>query len=208
MMKAKLEIYSLSRKKYLYLGKMHTPVYNFLKILEGFFGAADQSHSATNRSVAVTNTAGSSANFVVAYYSSGSAPIGITPFIVNAFSGDDGYGIWVGKGTSPYSPTDYTLASKYSHGSSIDKMLYGDTTITPTSYGSGQIVLMISRSFTNGYTDAQTLSECGLVCAQYWWSYTKSEGHRVLIIRDVLGSPLSINPNENFIVRYKLYTTY
>lgn len=124
---------------------------------------------------------------------------------VNARAGDHMYGIVIGSGSKPYSPDDYSLEQKYD----TTMFEYGDTIVSPPVIGTGSISFSISRQFKNITQAPLDIREVGLV-AGYYWQYISQFGPTLkrvlmLIARDVLSSPVTVQPQSTVTAKYNIH---
>jgi len=116
-------------------------------------------------------------------------------FRVNAGSGNDTYGILIGTGTNAVSPSDYKLGSKIPNST----LPYSGTTVESLSGSSSGYSFTITRTFNNTGSDAITVSEIGLAIS------VVNTG--ILIARDLLSSPITVQPNQVLTVSYTISIT-
>jgi len=168
-------------------------------------GGTPTSYAGAVTSAVVTDTTGSSATVYGEYYTtSGTADCGGTPAAASAADNDDSYGIVVGSGVTPVSPTDYMLAAKISHGTGSGQLDYDTHTIL-TSYTSTSSYIEISRVFVNRSGADVVVREVGLIVRNYWKSrYNLEKDVKFLIARDVLPSPTTVKNLGSLNVRYRI----
>ena len=98
---------------------------------------------------------------------------------VNAPADDANYGIWIGYGTTPVSPEDYTLNSK----APTTDFSYNTSTVEDVVYDSSGGTFRVVRTFTNISGATKTISEIALV----FHEYDKTPADRYFMIaRDIL----------------------
>lgn len=116
--------------------------------------------------------------------------------------GSDGassQGIIVGRGTTPYSPHDFRLADQIPHGTSVGQLYYGVQSVEDVQVIGNTILFAVSRPFHNQTTSDVTVNEIGIALGQHdsggTWRY-------MLVVRDVLPSPVVVPPGRTLVVRY------
>jgi len=116
----------------------------------------------------------------------------VSVFKTNAPAGEDRYGILVGSGTNPVSPNDYKLYNKIPN--SI--LAHSDTNVGQFTGNENGFTFAINRTFTNNGTQDVTVSEVGLaiLAASLW----------ILIARDLLSSPITVQPGQVLQVTYAI----
>jgi hypothetical protein len=173
--------------KEVYRGISKSFLKNFGIVLAGML--KNSGDGSTDKTVTVTDTTGASGNVTVeAYYG---------PFKVmsmGADDNDDSYGIIVGSGSDPVSPSDYALASKISHGTGSGQLDY-DTHSVLASYGDSSSYVELYRSFVNKSGRDVVVREVGIAACS---------GVKYLIVRDVLPSPITVKPLGSLTVRYRI----
>lgn len=123
---------------------------------------------------------------------------------LNAPDNDSSYGIVVGSGSTPVSPTDYKLASQISHGTGTEQLDYEAHTVT-SSYSDTSSYFEIARAFINRSGGDVVVREVGLIARNYW----KDVGGinvdvKFLVARDVLPSPVTVKNLSSLTVRYRI----
>jgi len=177
---------------------------NFAEIIRGLF------YSRTSNTTAnVVDTNGTSQTPYVACLVSCPPAIperrygGTRPLGVNAPEGNVSYGIVVGKGTTPPSPTDYKLEALYPHGTDVDQLYYGACSISSVVADATKSSVIVTRTFTNSYTAPQTVTEIGMIASIQYANYeTSIHTLYALIIRDVLDTPVEIPAGLSLTVSY------
>jgi len=135
-------------------------------------------------------------------------------FDINDGSNDSTYGIVVGSGTATPTPNDYALGKQIVNGTGSGQLVYGAHTINPepvtTTTGtqsstpsSGLLPVsgnttswQISRTFQNQSGASITVSEVGI--------YTNIGGSFILIVHDLLSSPITIPNNAVLTIVYTI----
>ena len=114
------------------------------------------------------------------------------------------YGVTVGTGTTPVTPHDYRLSAKISHGSASGQLLYQGSSTDPVTVD-GQKSEFIQRRAWYNESDAQiTVKEVGIVLAMI----DIANGQRyILILRDILGTPLDVDIGYTLTIRIKTTVT-
>jgi VIT1/CCC1 family predicted Fe2+/Mn2+ transporter len=115
---------------------------------------------------------------------------------------DDSYGILVGSGSDPVSPTDYRLASKISHGTSMGQLDY-ETHSVVSSYSDTSSYVEFSRAFVNKTSSDIIVREVGIAAHSYS-SVVGPVDTKYLIVRDVLPAPVKVKPLGSLTVRYRI----
>jgi hypothetical protein len=171
---------------------------NFGLVLAGML--KNDGSGSTTKTVAVTDVTGASKNVVVEI-NHGPATYTMKTMSMMAGDNDDSYGIIVGSGSDPVSPTDYKLASKISHGTGPGQLDY-ETHSVVTSYSDTSSYVEISRAFVNKTSSDIIVREVGIVA----YSYSNYVGidTKYLIVRDVLPAPVKVKPLGSLTVRYRV----
>jgi len=130
-----------------------------------------------------------------------------TVFSINADDDDDSYGIVVGQGTTPPTPDDYTMQSKIAHGTGSGQLDYGPHTFLDVVVNDNESSFKVSRVFTNNSGAVVNVQELGIIVYQYIYfrvsnTIKASNEIKFLILRDVLGSPVSVPDGATLTVRY------
>jgi len=124
--------------------------------------------------------------------------------LMNAGDDDDDKGIMVGSGTVSVTPDDYQLASKISHGTTTGHLDYGPHTFEAVTVSDSVSSCRVSRTFTNLSGASVTVNELGIAI---WMRDSADNGINVLILRDVLASPISVPDGATLTVRYTFQVT-
>jgi len=139
----------------------------------------------------------------------------------NDNSNDSSYGIVVGTGTAPPTPTDYNMEAIISNGTGSGKLLYGAHTISPasgigtsnqsTQPSSGVLTpsgnttsFSMTRTFQNQSGASITVSEVGIIAEAT--AYTQNTIY-ILIIHDLLSSPITIPNGGVMAITYTISVT-
>jgi hypothetical protein len=193
--------------KEVYRGSSRSFVANLAKVLWGMFNAPVQNVEGAVASCTITAPDGTSQTIWTEWHSPGIYyGRGGTPMAMNAPNDDDSYGIVVGSGTTPVSPTDYKLSSKIPHGAGVGQLDY-ETHSTASSYSGTSSYVEISRSFINRSGSDVIVREVGLVARSYWGGSggtNVAQDIKYLIARDVLPSPVTVKPLGSLTVRYRI----
>ena len=141
-------------------------------------------------------------------------------FALNDGANDSSYGLVVGTGTTPPTPNDYVLGNQIVNGTGNGQLVYGahqftpapqsigssnnaTTTTTPTSgllpVSGNTTSLQILRTFQNQSGASITVSEVGLI--------TETANYYVLIVHDLLSSPITVPPNAVLTIIYTISVT-
>jgi len=117
--------------------------------------------------------------------------------------GDDTYGLVIGSGTGTPSPADDYLFSQIKHGTDNGQMYYGATEEYIPSTTGNQIIVGISRSFTNKTSSSVNVTEIGFVLKI---GGTDGSGNSVdvktLLMHDVFDSAVSVPANGTIAIDY------
>ncbi len=172
------------RIKKIHRQPMRSFVRNFLKHLKAAFQEADEGGAVDTSMTTVTIIH----PFTGAYH-----------FLdVKAGEGSAVKGVVIGSGTTPPTNDDYKLESQYD----TSVFLHSSTSITITDE-EGYVVLRIIRTFTNVSGSPQTIGEVGLICRTSTHEVTNA---LILIARDVLSTPITVNDGESALIRYVIKT--
>ena len=124
-----------------------------------------------------------------------------------AGSGITTLGIVVGSGTTPVTINDYSLVSQIPHGTAVGQIVYAamsGTSVTPLNTTLGNDwYYRITRQFTNSSSSVITINEVGLI-ANFM---TTSGALPCLVARDVLPTPIILNPNDHTTIQYTIRLT-
>jgi hypothetical protein len=108
-------------------------------------------------------------------------------------------GIIVGTGTTAVSLDDFSLVSQIPNGTGAGQLVYGSNSVTTIAQSLSNLwFYRISRTFTNQSTTPITITEVGLVGNVYDASTLVG----CLMARDVLPTPITLNPNDGTVIRY------
>jgi len=135
---------------------------------------------------------------------------------------DSTYGIVVGTGTATPTPQDYRLGNQIGNGTGSGQLVYGAHSVSP-AYGSTSLnngtttpttgvltpsgnttSIQISRTFQNQSGASITVSETGIIVEA---SLTNGDTEYVLIIHDLLSSPITIPNNGVMAITYTISVT-
>lgn len=103
--------------------------------------------------------------------------------------------IIVGSGSAAVTPADYNLASQITTLEHVPLLLWPDA---PSLSGSYIECKMCRRSFNNHTANTVTINEIGICVI--------SSTYSILILRDILGSSISLLPNQTLQVGYTFRT--
>jgi len=150
---------------------------------------------------------------------------GVTDFsnilTMNDSANDSTYGIVVGTGTATPAPNDYQLEKQITNGTGSGQLIYGAHTLSPAPNGgqggatspsspgtltpSGNTTsIQISRTFQNQSGASITVSETGIIVKNLAYESTTVY---VLIIHDLLSSPITIPNNGVLAITYTISVT-
>jgi len=125
--------------------------------------------------------------------------VGSHPITVTAPEASAGYGIVVGTGTTPVSPTDYKLENQIPHGTGSGQLYYKAVSLPSLIVTESGVVQKIQREFENRSTADVTVNEIGIVVLT-------SVGQPVLVFRDVLSSSVTIPSGSTSFFEIQLIT--
>jgi len=113
---------------------------------------------------------------------------------------NDDYGILIG--TSDVAPTnsDYAMGSQISDGSDVGQLNYGQMTFYDLLEEAGYIEITMARTFYNAGSDNVTVKEIGLVV------HHNFANKNFLWIRDVLDTPVTVEPAQTLTIQYIMKT--
>ena len=138
---------------------------------------------------------------------------------------DSSYGIVVGSGTAKPTPNDYELQSQIQNGTGSGQLQYGEHLISPTP-GTGSVndqastpttgvltvsgnttSFIVSRTFTNNSGASIIVSETGIIAKISDWYQAGTQSVYVLIIHDLLSSPITIPNGGIMAITYTISVT-
>ncbi len=123
-------------------------------------------------------------------------------FVADSPLATDTFGIIVGTGTGAESIDDYQLGTKIAHGSSSSQLWYNQGGYTePIEYPSNTYSYIFNRMFTNISGGSITINEIA------WYAKATATPYYFCVIRDLLGSGVSISNGASKIVQYKISIT-
>ena len=105
------------------------------------------------------------------------------------------YGVVLGDGNTPPVLSDYNLS-----GNQITT--FSAVTAVSSSYANGKITGQATYTITNTGADAITIKEIGIVKES-----KSSSGSPIMLIRSLLATPVTIQPNETGVVTWKIEIT-
>lgn len=118
--------------------------------------------------------------------------------------------IKVGSGSNPVSATDYNLQNPIPFGSGNGEVTVSGHNISPVTVSGNSAYFTVSSTFTNNGSVTLTISEVGLFI--YPWSFSGLSGvgpspsppspQEIMVLRDVLGSPITLNPGQSVEITY------
>lgn len=179
--------------------QMHSFVQNFAYMLNGLCNKSLPNSGVGTPMKDTINTSITAGAYIAgtAYYNwfNGAA----TP------AGIDAYGMVIGTGFTPVALTDYILAAQIAQGTAGGQMRY-----SAMSYQVGKISSGANRSykliryFINDSGGAITVKEVGFIARPYDMTYGP---RNILICRDVLGAPVTVNDGESITVEMSFQIT-
>ena len=113
---------------------------------------------------------------------------------------NDDYGILVGTSDTPPDNSDYALGTPIPDGSESGELEYGEMVFHDVTEEAGYIEASMRRIFYNAGTENVVVKEIGLVVNQ------THENKNFLWIRDVLGTPVTVEPAQTLTVQYIMKT--
>jgi len=169
--------------------KSHSFVANFMYILGSFLATTQYNW---------TDLSGN----VQQYYT---GCVGLTSNILNANCGNSGNcGIVIGTGTTTPTPNDYKLGNQIANGTGNGQMVYNSPSFTKPSVNGNTTSMAITQSFQNQSGSSITVTETGIVA---WVQNNNNNGDSVLIVHDLLSSPITV-PNLSILqITYTISVT-
>jgi len=168
--------------------KSHSFVANFLYILASIL---------SNNEYSWTNTANTSNT---EYFNS---PINEALSLI--YNGVYYDGIVIGTGTATPTASDYALGNQIGNGTNSGQMKYNNISFTAPSIGSNNTTTFkISQTFQNQSGASITVTEVGLQVAS---SNAVSSVTTVLIVHDLLSSPITVPNNAVLTIVYTISVT-
>jgi hypothetical protein len=191
--------------KEVFRGKSKSFVQNFaIALMTMLASPASGIVSGIRSSGTVTKTDGSTTTIWGEWYSAVTNYGGGTPLALYGGDNDDSQGVVVGAGSASVSPTDYSLASKISHGTGAGQLDYEPQTVT-SSYSDTSSYVEVARSFINRSDADVVVREVGLIARNYWKDVSAVRNDvKFLIARDVLPTPVTVKPLGSLTVRYRI----
>lgn len=190
---------------------------NYYNMLTAFFLADDTLSSSSQPSdydppimIHTQNNAWTAANSRAVSYSLNSTNYMsyVRNFIAGNFFGkelcsysrtpSEGFGIFFGSGSTPVTYDDYNLETPITSGLSV--VSQNGTLTQPTSYDNATHHISSKRSFTVNNSSASpiTVSEFGIFV-----NAGASTGDYAMIYREVLATPITLNPSESAIITFE-----
>jgi hypothetical protein len=124
---------------------------------------------------------------------------------LEASAGDDTLGIVVGSGSTAVTLNDYNLVSKIPHGTTAGRLSYGASTVQDMNMSNPTLwTFNIIRTFTNNSGAPIDIREIGLIGTYLRISGTLLTTDKVMIARDALSTPITLQPNEQALIQYKI----
>ena len=118
----------------------------------------------------------------------------------NAEGHNDDYGILIGTSDVEPENSNYAMGSQITDGSGAGQLNYGQMTFYEPLEEAGYIEITMARTFYNAGSDNVTVKEIGLAV------YHNFAGKKFLWIRDVLGTPITVEPAQTLTVQYIMKT--
>jgi len=168
------------------LGPSHTFVRNWFNIL--FCALAGSQSSGSSFGEGYLNIKRQDGTVIAATYNNTNH--------YDAGSGVTDYGIVLGRGTTAESFESYSLATKITHGSGTNQLVYNAQSLPSVSYTSGTKTWLAThqRVFNNNSSAAITVTESALI--SYYGSYY------ILISRDLLSSSVNVPVGAQLTAKY------
>jgi len=175
---------------------------NLLKIISYMFGNTttfSQSDIVNSINIPTTyrlrNTSGTTYQYMPAWVAN---PL-------EASAGNDTLGIVVGSGSTAVTLNDYNLVSKIPHGTTAGRLAYGASTVQNMDVSDPTLwTFKITRTFTNSSGAPIDIREIGLIGTYLRISGTLLTTDKVMIARDALSSSITVQPNDQVLVQYKI----
>lgn len=209
-MKVYLEV--LKDGKY-YRYKSKSMVANFARMLRTFFVTVSFT-AGTSASptiwytfdpvtyTTVTGLDGSTTPLQIKVTRTGGQTVLRSPLALDAPAGDSSFGLVAGRGTAPVSIDDFRLATQYTEGSSSGQLVHSACSVESLAISGGVASFRVVRTFTNAYTSSQTITEVGLIARFTHYEYNQFTETRFLIARDLLVTPIVLDPSKSVTFRY------
>ena len=178
-----------------FVGNFYKHIYNQL-FKSSLYQSVSISVRRTNAYIdnSIINVNGESANFYLG-----------TVGELSASAGDDTLGIVVGSGSTAVTLNDYNLVSKIPHGTTAGRLAYGASTVQNMDVSDPTLwTFKITRTFTNSSGAPIDIREIGLIGTYLRISGTLLTTDKVMIARDALSSSITVQPNDQVLVQYKI----
>ena len=118
----------------------------------------------------------------------------------NAPTGNDNYGILVGRDDTTPTNEDFKLFDKIAHGDEAGQLEYGEMTFYDVLEHEGYMKFSFTRTFFNNSGATITVKEIGLVML------ISFNGKYCLWLRDVLSPPVDVEQGKTLTVQYTIKT--
>jgi len=118
----------------------------------------------------------------------------------NASSGNDSYGIQVGRSDATPTNEDFKLDEKITHGDGAGQLEYGEMAFYDVIEHEGYVKFSFTRSFFNNSGATITVKEIGLVM------HLPFDNKYCLWLRDVLSPPIDVEQGKTLTVQYIIKT--
>jgi hypothetical protein len=115
--------------------------------------------------------------------------------------GNSDFGILLGLTGIANNANTYALGQKIPHGTAINQLQYGTTSVSDVAITGNTLIITISRPFQNGSLDVVIVREVALV---FNWAWNL---RNVCMARDVLATPFNATVGSSFTVYYRLSLT-
>ena len=116
-------------------------------------------------------------------------------FLANAAIGDLTRGIVVGTGTTTVANDDYKIETLTSHGSGVGQLFYDAVAFLPLAVSDNTMTIGIARMMSNNGASPIPVNEIAFYAAGVI---------PIMLLRDLVASPVILNPGESMLVAYKL----
>jgi hypothetical protein len=145
---------------------------------------------------------------------------------INDSTNDSSYGIVVGTGTTPPTASVFNMPYKIVNGTGSGQLQYGAHLFNPSTVTSGYnqstkpasgtvsvngntTSFNVQRTFTNNSGSAITVSEVGIIAAFQYYNQSSNSYVKdyVLIVHDLLSSPVTIPNGSSLTLTYTFQTT-
>ena len=121
---------------------------------------------------------------------------------LNSGAGDTRFGPVVGIGTATVSNHDTRLDIQIGHGTGVNQLLYGTTSLIGPTELAGALVITTQRTFVNHSAGTINVSECGVYCA----GSRTDRPQFFCIIRDLVTPAIGVPIGHTLLLEYRILT--